>query len=81
MNFPLKPAPDAIRYIIKNNALEPTECMMLGDRSIDVGSGANAGIATCLFDEDGTLTDVPCTLYTRDTAKIFDFAKKNFECE
>lgn len=81
MNFPLKPAPDAVIYIIRNFALNPDECMMLGDRSIDVGSGANAGIATCLFDEDGTLTDVPCTLYTRDTSKIFDFVKSNFNTD
>ena len=75
MGFSLKPAPDAVRYIINEYSLTPDECMMLGDRSIDVGSGLNAGIAACLFDEDGTLGDVPCTLYVRSTERIFEFVK------
>lgn len=73
--FPFKPAPDAIEYLVGKYDLDKSECMMLGDRSIDVGSGANANIATCLFDEDNCLKDVPCTVYTNDTKAILDFVK------
>lgn len=55
MQFPHKPAPDAILYLIRTYALDPAETMMLGDREIDVQSGRNAGVHSCLFDEFGDL--------------------------
>ena len=55
MHFPHKPAPDAILYLLRNGGLEPEETLMLGDRAIDVESGRNAGVHTCLFDEFGSL--------------------------
>lgn len=79
LNFPLKPAPDAVKYLLDKYSLAPDETMMLGDRAIDAGSGLNAGTYACVFDEDGTIPDAPCTLYVRTTREIFDFVKKNFE--
>lgn len=55
MRFPHKPAPDAILYLLKTYGLDPDETMMLGDREIDVQSGRNAGVHSCLFDEFGNL--------------------------
>ena len=46
---PMKPAPDAIRYLLDEFQLDPAETIMIGDREIDILSGKNAGIHTCLF--------------------------------
>lgn len=79
LKFPLKPAPDAIEYLIKKHSLKKSECMMLGDRAIDVGSGANAGIATCLFDEDKNLASVPCTMRITSTEALLPFVKNRLK--
>lgn len=50
-NFPPKPAPDAILFLCERYGLEKDSAIMLGDREIDVLSGINAGIHSCLFDE------------------------------
>ena len=50
--FPRKPAPDALLYLIKKHGLPPEQCVMVGDRDIDLDSGRNAGMACALFDPD-----------------------------
>ena len=50
--FPPKPAPDALLHLIKKHGLSPDQCIMLGDRDIDLQSGINAGTACALFDPD-----------------------------
>ena len=52
MDFPRKPAPDAILYILNEYGLNPEKTVMVGDREIDVLSGKNAGIDGILFDPD-----------------------------
>ncbi|MBE6550958.1 MAG: hypothetical protein E7665_02355 [Ruminococcaceae bacterium] len=47
--FPAKPAPDALNALMKRNSINPKEAIMIGDREIDVRSGFNANIASCLF--------------------------------
>lgn len=47
-----KPAPDALLALIKRHGLAPEECVMIGDRDIDILSGRNAGMRTLLFDVD-----------------------------
>lgn len=49
MNFPLKPAPDAVNWICETYNLDKSETVMIGDREIDVLSGKNAGTYGCLF--------------------------------
>ena len=49
--FPQKPAPDAILHLIRTFSLDPEETVMVGDREIDILSGVNAGVHTCLFTE------------------------------
>ena len=52
MEFPIKPAPDGILYILKEYGLDPNETVMVGDREIDILSGKNAGVDGILFDPD-----------------------------
>lgn len=48
--FPLKPAPDALQHLLSKHNLNPDECIMIGDRDIDLDAAKKAGIHTCLFD-------------------------------
>ena len=50
--FPRKPAPDALLYLMEKHGLEKKDCVMIGDRDIDLDSGKNAGMACALFDPD-----------------------------
>ena len=51
-DFPSKPAPDALNWLIGQHHLDRRECVMIGDRVIDTQAGRNAGIAGALFDPD-----------------------------
>lgn len=50
--FPGKPAPDALLYLMQKHGLEKQECIMIGDRIIDLDAGRNAGMHCALFDPD-----------------------------
>lgn len=51
-DFPSKPAPDALNWLIGQHHLDRSECVMIGDRIIDVMAGKNAGIKSALFDPE-----------------------------
>ncbi len=71
MDFPFKPAPDAVEYLINKHSLKRESCLMLGDRAIDCGSGLNAGISALLFDEFYALRDSEYTYYTNTINEVF----------
>lgn len=50
--FPRKPRPDALLYLIGKHSLDPARCIMVGDRVLDVEAGLNAGMSAALFDPD-----------------------------
>ena len=74
--FPHKPAPDAIEYLVQHQGLDKNECLMLGDRLIDIGSGRNAGIHTCLFDEFGDLPESDCDYRVRTTEELLALVRQ-----
>lgn len=51
--FPMKPKPDALLALIERNGLNPKQCLMIGDREIDILSGNGAGMDGLMFDPDG----------------------------
>lgn len=55
--FAHKPAPDALNHLIDKHNLPRAACCMVGDRSIDLDAGRNAGISPVLFDPDGFCLD------------------------
>ena len=61
--FPLKPAPDALLCMMERNHLTPDVCAMVGDRSIDLGAGKNAGMKGILFDPERYYQDYETDLY------------------
>lgn len=44
--FAVKPAPDAVLYLVERYAMSPAETVLVGDRECDLGSARNAGIRT-----------------------------------
>ena len=58
-DFPRKPDPASLNYLIDTFHLERTDTMMIGDRRLDIEAGKNAGVATCLFDIDHFLGEIP----------------------
>ncbi|NLB38115.1 MAG: HAD-IA family hydrolase [Clostridiales bacterium] len=57
--FPGKPAPDALNHLIGLHMLNRSECVMVGDRAMDLDAAKNAGIDGVLFDPDGFYQDYP----------------------
>ena len=51
-DFPRKPAPDALLNLMKKNGLKANECIMVGDRDIDILAGKNAGMVGILMDTE-----------------------------
>jgi HAD superfamily hydrolase (TIGR01549 family) len=48
-NFPRKPSPDAILYLLEKYKLSSDAALMVGDRDLDILSAKNAGIYACYF--------------------------------
>ncbi|EME3177737.1 HAD-IA family hydrolase [Enterococcus faecium] len=57
-DFPRKPNPASLNYLIDTFHLERTDTMMIGDRRLDIEAGKNAGVATCLYDIDHFLGEI-----------------------
>ena len=58
-DFPRKPDPASLNYLIDTFHLERTDTMMIGDRRLDIEAKKNAGVATCLYDIDHFLGEIP----------------------
>jgi phosphoglycolate phosphatase len=46
--WPRKPAPDGIRYLMREAAAGPGETLLIGDSTIDLQTSRNAGVRICL---------------------------------
>lgn len=55
--FPLKPAPDALMHLAKKHDLNPADCIMLGDREIDIQAALAAGMNGALYDDENIFPD------------------------
>ena len=70
-DFPRKPDPTALLSLAKKHNFSPAECIMIGDRDIDILAGKNAGMAACFFDENKTT--VPSADYNiYSLAQLYD---------
>ncbi|WEV58055.1 HAD-IA family hydrolase [Ligilactobacillus acidipiscis] len=54
-NFPRKPAPDSLNYLLDKFKLERASAIMVGDRRLDIKAAHNAKIAGALFDPDNLM--------------------------
>lgn len=68
--FPRKPAPDSLNHLVTRHGLDRARCVMIGDRPLDTAAGRNAGMLSCLLDEEGRFPGDPCDLRTNDAAAL-----------
>lgn len=68
--FPLKPAPDALNSLTKRLGLDKRDCVMIGDRELDVMAGVNAGIDAVALDPDGLCPKGLPAPYAKDYAEL-----------
>jgi phosphoglycolate phosphatase-like HAD superfamily hydrolase len=68
-DYPRKPDPGALIHIIKKYNIKAVQLLMIGDRSLDIEAGKNAGAVSCFFNTndleipavtDFTITDILC---------------------
>lgn len=74
--FPMKPAPDALLNLIQRNHLNPEECLMIGDREIDILSALGAGMDGLMFDPEGFYPDSKAVFTVRSMEEITTFIMK-----
>ena len=60
--LPRKPAPDMLLHLMQQYQLDPSECMMVGDRPLDTEAGINAGVLSVLLDMEGRFPQGKCDL-------------------
>ena len=68
--FPSKPSPEALNRLAEKFSLDPTRSVMVGDRPLDVESGANAGMQSCFWDVDGYFPNTPATYHIQSLKDI-----------
>ena len=54
--FPMKPSPDAILHLVAKHGIKKECAVMVGDRKIDILAAKNAGIRSCFFFPDESVT-------------------------
>ena len=45
--MPVKPDPTGVRSVMKELGADPAETLFVGDSSVDIRTGHNAGMTTC----------------------------------
>ncbi len=70
--FPHKPEPDALLHLLDKHGLKPEDCVMVGDRPIDLNAATNAGMDSILFDADGFYDHLSVMARYRDFARMLD---------
>lgn len=56
-NFARKPNPASLNYLCEKYQVNPARAVMVGDRTLDIEAGHNAGMAGILFDPDDLIKD------------------------
>lgn len=56
-NFARKPNPASLNYLCEKYQVNPARAAMVGDRTLDIEAGHNAGMAGILFDPDDLIKD------------------------
>lgn len=57
-DFPRKPAPDALNFLIEKCGIDKSKALMIGDRDLDIEVAHAAGIDACLIDPDNFYADL-----------------------
>ena len=69
-NFPRKPHPESMTYLMNRYGVKPEEAIMIGDRPLDTAAGRNAGAISCLIDVEGRFPGDPCEIMLSDSREL-----------
>jgi len=56
-NFPRKPAPDGLLYLVEKYGLDPKNTYYVGDRKLDIYCAKNAGVKAILFCRENSYSE------------------------
>ena len=68
--LPRKPEPDMLLHLMRRHDLDPSACVMIGDRPLDTAAGRRAGMLSCLLDVEGRFPDDPCELRASSATEL-----------
>lgn len=75
-----KPFPDGLQIILENAGVKPSECVMIGDTSVDIKTAKNAGVHSigCLwgFREINELREAGAEAIAKNPPELFDIISK-----
>ncbi len=74
-NFPRKPDPTSLNYLVEKYQLDKTTTVMIGDRAMDVLAGRGAGVQTMFYDIEGLLTDLDADHVVHSMKEIEEIIK------
>ena len=57
-DFPRKPAPDALNFLIEKCGIDRSRALMIGDRDLDIDVAHAAGIHACMIDPENYYPDI-----------------------
>ena len=66
--FPRKPHPAGVTYLVEKYQLNKQETVMIGDRPMDIGAGEQAGVRTIFYDLEQLLPNIQAD----DTVRSID---------
>lgn len=69
--FPDKPHPGGVLHLLEKHALPYKNTVFVGDRMIDIQSGANANIVTCHITNEVNPTDFPADYRFENLEQLF----------
>jgi phosphoglycolate phosphatase len=75
----MKPHPEPLLYAAKAMGVQPSECLMIGDTTIDVRTGLAAGAQTvgvlCGFGTENELVEAGVQMLLRTTSDLLNVLK------
>jgi HAD superfamily hydrolase (TIGR01549 family) len=74
-NFPRKPDPTSLNYLIEKYQMNKEQTVMVGDRTMDVLAGQGAGVHTIFYDIEGLLTELEATHVVHSMKEIEEIIK------
>ena len=66
-----KPSPEAVELLVNRNGLDKARTVMVGDREMDVGSGAAAGVLTCHVTNGKPYKNFQCDIRISSLREIY----------
>lgn len=71
--YPRKPDPESLNALVARYALDRSQCLLIGDRDLDIVAGRCAGIRTCFFGSEPH--DAQPDLEIADFAALLDWLR------